>query len=172
MNLDPIIDRFRGPLIGLLSAWGASPQEAVELAQDTFAEAFLARVRFQGSWEDPGAVGAWLRGVASNLFQTGRRKRSGGGRLVGLERASEAAAPAPPDALELDEQRAAIHAALGRISSNRRTVLLMRYVEGSSLQDIGALLGLSARAVEGRLRRARAALEKELERDHLAEERS
>ena len=44
-----------------------------------------------------------------------------------------------------------------------RTVLTMRYVDGASLGDIGALLGLGTRAVEGRLRRARQELRRLLE---------
>lgn len=59
MDLDRIIDRWRGPLVGLLGARGASPADAVELAQDAFSEAYLGRERFEGSWEDDGAVGAW-----------------------------------------------------------------------------------------------------------------
>jgi len=48
----------------------------------------------------------------------------------------------------------------------------MRYTEGSSLAVIGSLLGLGERAVEGRLRRARAALKEQLEKNMLLEERS
>ncbi len=32
MDLDLLIDRFRGPLVGLLASWGASPRDAHELA--------------------------------------------------------------------------------------------------------------------------------------------
>ena len=82
MDLDRIIDRWRGPLVGLLGARGASPADAVELAQDAFSEAYLGRERFEGSWEDDGAVGAWLRGIALNLLRAGARRRSGGHRLT------------------------------------------------------------------------------------------
>ncbi len=45
----------------------------------------------------------------------------------------------------------------------------MRYVEGSGLAEIGALLGIGERAVEGRLRRARTELRRLLGADGAAE---
>ena len=164
MNLDTIIERWRGALVGLLGAWGASPRDAVELAQDTFAEAYMARERFAGAWEDEAAVGAWLRGIASNLHLAhGRRRRPGGRRSLPLEAAGDPAA---------DEQgspsgASALVEAVGRLRGPWRTVLMMRYVEGSGLAEIGGLLGLGERAVEGRLRRARAGLKELIEAEEL-----
>ena len=166
MDLDHLIADFRGPLVGLLAAWGASPAEALELAADSFAEAYLSRARFEGSWEDPAAAGAWLRGIAHKLFHASQRKR---GRMQSLDAAGRevhakaSGAPGSLERLERDEEAERLHAAMAELSGPHRTVLLMRYVEGSSLACIGALLGLSARAVEGRLRRARAVLKAKLE---------
>ena len=91
MDLHAVIEQFRSPLIGALSAWGAAPRDAVDLAQDTFAEGYLSRARFHGEWSDSGAVGAWLYGIAKNLYRTAQRKATGRGRLVSLASASEVA---------------------------------------------------------------------------------
>ena len=163
MDLAPLIDTYRGPLIALLHSFGASPRDAVELAQDAFAEAYLSRERFAGDWEDTEAVGAWIRGIAHNLFRTNQRKSTGSGRLVAISAASQEAAEPQPDALEQGEQRTQLLEALDQLKGSWRTVLMMRYVEGSSLAVIGGLLGMSERAVEGRLRRARAALKEQLQ---------
>jgi len=157
MDFETLIDRWRGALVGLLAAWGASPRDAVELAQDTFAEAYMARERFYGSWEDDNAVGPWLRGIARNLHANQLRRRAPGGqRHLALERVEEAASPSSeePDA-RLEE----LLATIGRLRESWREVLLMRYVEGTGLAEIAALLGIGERAVEGRLRRARKELE-------------
>ena len=162
MNLKSLIDRFRGPLIGMIASWGASPNDAIELAQETFSEAYLSRERFRGDWENPQASAAWLRGIASNLHAARVRKQRLQHALQerALEEAPEANDLQQSEPLDADAER--LRAAMDKLKGAWKTVLLMRYVEDSSLTEIGALLGLSARAVEGRLHRARAALRQEL----------
>ena len=172
MDLDALIRDFRSPLTGLLCGWGAAPRDAIELAQDTFAEAFLSRDRFKGDWVDQRAVGGWLCGIAQNLFHANRRKATGGGRLVSLDEAGELAEGRGDDSADFEEDRALLREALAGLKSPWRTVLTMRYAEGSSLATIGALLGMSERAVEGRLRRARAALKEQLQKTGTMENRS
>lgn len=160
MDLDAVMTRFRGPLIGFLAGLGNDRQRAVELAQDTFAEAYLSRDRFAGSWDEPAAAGAWLRGIAHNLHLSRWRRDRGpramamapaDGELPAGSRAAEPAEPSP------------VGAAMARLRGPWRTVLEMRYLEGSGLPEIAAVLGLSVRAVEGRLRRARRELRAQLE---------
>lgn len=157
MDLDALIDRYRGPLVGLLASWGNDRGRATELAQDTFAEAYLGRESFRREWGDDRAVGAWLRGIARNLHRQNRRRDRGSPslrRLCALEDVPQErlAMPVPADE---DPAQAAVRAGLLRLRQTWRTVLTMRYVEGSGLPEIAAILGTSVRAVEGRLHRAR-----------------
>jgi RNA polymerase sigma-70 factor (ECF subfamily) len=64
IDLERWIAAYRGPLIGLLASWGADWRAAEELAQEVFAEAWMARERFHADPQDLAAVGAWLRGIA------------------------------------------------------------------------------------------------------------
>lgn len=168
MDLPVLIRRFRGPLVGLLTAWGNGPRDAAELAQDTFAEAYLGRARFRGDWAVDGDVGPWLMGIASNLHHAQRRRRDGPAKLTRLDSLDAL----PPDAVTEDPRDdevdvAAVQQALAELRDPWRVVLCMRYVDGAALPEIGALLGLSTRAVEGRLRRARQELRRRLERKGL-----
>ena len=172
MDLEPLISSHRGPLIALISSWGASPRDAVELAQHTFSEAYLSRDRYKGDWDDLKALGAWLLGIANNLFHVGQRASSGSGRLISMPEVSAADRPEDTESQEREERVSGVRTALLQLKATERTVLLMRYTEGSSLAVIGSLLGLGERAVEGRLRRARAALKEQLEKNMLLEERS
>lgn len=172
MDLESLISSHKGPLIALISTWGASPRDAVELAQDTFSEAYLSRDRYKGEWDDLKALGAWLLGIANNLFHAGQRASSGSGRLISMPEVPVADRPEDTEAQEREERVRGVQQALLQLKATERTVLLMRYTEGSSLAVIGSLLGLGDRAVEGRLRRARAALKEQLEKNMLLEERS
>lgn len=160
MDLDLIMKRWRGPLVGLLAARGASPADAVELAQDAFAEAYLGRERFQGSWENSREVGAWLGGIARNLLRDSDRKRTRGRRLtlVGDQKALDVRSEEPTPV----EETSPVLEAIGRLQESWREVLMMRYVEGCGMAEISALLGIGEAAVQGRLHRARTELRKAL----------
>lgn len=155
MDLDNLIAHFKGPLTGLIASWGASPADAVDLASDTFAEAYLARGRFRGDWGDPASTGAWLRGIAHNLFQSHRRRESrpmealGGRDFAGVENLQSS---------EQESRASRVRRAMDSLQAPFRTVLYMRYVDGSGMAEMAGLLGITERAVEGRLHRARKAL--------------
>jgi len=78
MDLSELIRHYRGPLVGLIASWGAPWTDAAELAQDSFADAYLNRESCSGDWTQPDIFGPWLRGVAHNLYRNwarGRRRR-------------------------------------------------------------------------------------------------
>lgn len=150
-DLERWIAAFRGPLIGLLASWGADWRAAEELAQDTFAEAWVGRERFRGDPHELEAVGPWLRGIAFHLF---RAEGRGAERRDALALSPDA--PATED--EGDERREALRAAFARLSGAHQTVLRMHYLEETSAREVAALLGLTPKAVEDRLYQARRTL--------------
>ena len=161
MDLDLLIQRFRGPLVGLLASWGNDRQRAVELAQDTFAEAWTCRANFRGSFEDLASVGSWLRGIARNLHRRARRSSKGSLHLTRLPSLEDvpsqhlASAKLAPET----EAHVELERAMQRLKPEWREVLTMRYVGGSGLAEIAAVMEISVRAVEGLLHRARKELQ-------------
>lgn len=153
--LDPELDRwirsFRGPLVGYLASRGAGWREAEELAMDTFAEAWLARDRLRAKPGDLPAIGGWLRGIAHNLLHVRLRQRL---------RATEPLPPEGPAAPspEVDERHDVLRAAFPQLRSDHQEVLRMHYLEATSAVEVAALLGITQKAVEGRLYQARRAL--------------
>ncbi len=75
MDLSQLIDIYRGPLLGLIASWGVPWVDAMEIAQDSFAEAYLNRESCRGDWEQPEVFGRWLRGVARNRHRNWVRSR-------------------------------------------------------------------------------------------------
>jgi RNA polymerase sigma-70 factor (ECF subfamily) len=163
-DLERWIEQFRGPLVGLLASWGRDWRAAEELAQDCFAQAWLSRERFVGNPNSLLAVGAWLRGIAFRLHAAGQR-REAARPAESLE--NEPAAPVS----EQDERREVLARAFAKLTAPQQTVLRMHYLEESSAAEVAALLGLSAKAVEGRLYQARRALREIVERESAREAR-
>lgn len=132
------------------------------LTEDIIQETYLRAVR---AWRRDGLPDnpeAWLFTVARNLlashFRTLRRR---GGPPCPIDSAEPSAGrnihPSTPDDSNT-ETRAALNEGLEAVGAGRGRLLQAFHIEGRSTAEIAAREGISARAVEGRLRRARAAL--------------
>lgn len=72
------------------------------------------------------------------------------------------AGPTPEQALQSKEQEEAITRALGRLSCDHRSIIILRDIEGFSYGEIADVLGISIGTVKSRLARARSDLKKAL----------
>jgi RNA polymerase sigma-70 factor (ECF subfamily) len=74
------------------------------------------------------------------------------------------ATPGPEQILQSKEQEQAIQQALKKLSSDHRSIIILRDIEGFSYGEIAEVLGVSIGTVKSRLARARADLKKSLMR--------
>ena len=164
MDLTALINTYRGPLIGLIASWGAPWGDASEIAQDSFSEAWLNRESCRGDWNEPEVFGRWLRGVALNRHRnwarSRRRRRS---RIVTLAPAAWSLPPPRPIPNRPNICEALRHA-IERLPAKQRQVVLMHYLEETRVNDVAALLSVTAKTVEGRLYQARRTLRRLLAR--------
>jgi len=70
--------------------------------------------------------------------------------------------PTPEQALESKEKELAIQTALGKLSGDHRSIVILRDIEGFSYNEIADVLGVSMGTVKSRLARARADLKTSL----------
>lgn len=161
MNLGDFINRYRGPLIGLIVSWGAPWHDAIELAEDSFSEAWLGRHRCRGDWSRPGDFGRWLRGVALNCFRSWVRERSR--KRIRFVEESNVALDQMASTEATDEQYDELRAAIQRLPEKLRQVVLMHYLEETSVNDVATLLSVSPKTIEGRLYQARRELRRLLD---------
>jgi RNA polymerase sigma-70 factor, ECF subfamily len=129
------------------------------IAEDIVQECFLVAVRRMKDFDPTrGSFGSWLLGIASNLIRNEERteRNRDEKRLAAAGRLHpRTAAAAPPGgALDLLEEITLVMAGL---PVHYRQVLLAKYEEGLSVEDIGRRSGESAKAVESLLSRAREA---------------
>ncbi|MEM1452121.1 MAG: sigma-70 family RNA polymerase sigma factor [Planctomycetota bacterium] len=136
------------------------------LAEDVTQEAWL---RALGAWRRDGVPrdpDAWLLTVASNLLRNHFRRPADRTDVELDHRAADGA----PDAGERDAvaaRSAELQRGLARLRPDQAELLSERHLDGQPLAEIASRHGVSERAVEGRLRRARAALARHVDPDIL-----
>lgn len=158
-----LVERYQGRIYAAAMAITADPDEARELAQETFVRALQSLPRLQ----DPERFQPWLRQITHTLGMDLRRK------LARERRHLKAAADArptqedPPEgALAERETGARDTAALRRevaaLPETCRVALDLRYREGLSYAQIAEALGVPASTVRGLLHRGTKTLRQRL----------
>jgi RNA polymerase sigma-70 factor, ECF subfamily len=135
-----------------------------DLAEDVTQETWLRAVR---AWHNDGIPDrplAWLTTVSRNLLSNHFRQR----RPEPLDDGVAESLPEP--AAEDERPRSLLSRALARLPLPQMRLLEAFHFEKRRVADIATSLGVSERAVEGRLRRARQQLKNEIESDPDAEE--
>lgn len=128
-----------------------------QLAEDITQETYLRAVVQWRNGRRPENALAWLQTVARNLLLNHyRHKRPESLEASSVEWVLETEPVDGPDAAAL------VYWGLARLGRRSRRLLEAFYIDGESMRTIAADLGVSERAVEGRLRRARQALKDRL----------
>jgi RNA polymerase sigma-70 factor (ECF subfamily) len=131
-------------------------------------EISLAAIRQQSPLRDPAKAGPWLYRLAVRQVLLYRRKQGRQRKLWDRYQATCSAAEAgdrsgdPLVWILSDERRSLIRTSLERLPERDAAVLLLKYTEHWSYQQIAEHLGIGQAAVESRLHRARARLRAEL----------
>jgi len=113
----------------------------------------------------------WVRGIARNLIREDWRKRAAARRhvpmvdpVVARELAEKIAVEDLPDEyLQRQEVRDQLILAITELGTIEQEVIVGYYFQGESQASLASRFGISERAVEGRLYRARRALRRKLE---------
>jgi RNA polymerase sigma-70 factor (ECF subfamily) len=135
---------------------------ADDVAQETWVAAYRGLRRLQ----EPERLQAWLFGIARNTaLNTLRREERSRLDYVDDE-VLEAIPDEEDDALDLHAERAAqVHRALDEISPAHAEVLVLRYVEDLSYEEIANVVGCRVGTVRSRLHYAKRALRDAMEDD-------
>jgi len=161
-----LVRRYQGPLVSTLFRLVRSKHEAEDLAQQTFVDAFDALARF----DQRRRFSTWLFRIGINNAKDWLKSHKRGERQLEGRIATDAAAFAsqivtPDRAAEASEQRDALRCALDRLPFEFREVIVLKYVQGLSYDEIHEILGYPITTLKIRAVRGRAALRKLLERE-------
>lgn len=160
----PRIVRLCGYLIGDTSA-------AEDVAQEVLIEAW----RHIENLNDPQALRAWLSGIARNVSARWLRKKGRGGFVwdTVLDDSDTTLQATTDDDVLLDLEHQDLAVLLDRamelLPPDTRAVLVQKYLEEASYEEIATRLGLSENVTAVRLHRGRVALRKVLTTDFVDE---
>ena len=154
---DNLVIRYQEPLYRFIRRYVGDADETYDLLQETFVAAWQALGRYD---PDRSAL-TWLRRIALNKCRDWGRRRTV--RKFFYHAAPlEAAESATPDAdLPADTQEAALarlDRAIAMLPPQLKEPLLLTMFEGLSQEAAGDILGITAKAVETRIYRARTQL--------------
>jgi len=157
-----LFEIYRDRVYSIALRYSGNEAAAMDIAQDTFLKLFGSIQHFRGE----AAFQTWIyRLVVNSCFDHKRRTR----RLVPLAAGFLATLCASADSLAdllRSEVRASVRSAVDRLSPALRMVVVLRYTEGLSYEEIAAVLGCSQGTVASRLNRAHKTLGRRL--SHLA----
>jgi RNA polymerase sigma-70 factor (ECF subfamily) len=132
-------------------------------AQDVVQEA-MVRLWQRQNGIDPAGAPMWLKRTAHNLCidRIRRRKTRSEVGVEGLEATGTDRNPGPDRLAESDELGREIEQALGQLSAQDRSVLVLREVQRRPYAEIAELLDVPMGTLKARLHRAREQLRKRL----------
>jgi RNA polymerase sigma-70 factor (ECF subfamily) len=163
-----LVQRHSARALAVATRFLASSSEAEEVVQEAFWRAWRAAARWR-----PGdaAFSTWLHRVVINLC-IDRQRRAKLRRFLSLEAAPEPAAPAvaADDRLAASGELSAVLDDIRRLPARQRAAVLLAGSGEHSNAGIAAVLGVSEKAVESLLVRARRTLRMSL-RERVGEER-
>ncbi len=163
-----IVDKYQHRLIGILAHLCGSPDEAEDLAQEVFMRVYRAR----NEYHPQAKFSTWFFTIANNVALNALRRKKrkplyqldplGGssGSLQSRPEESLVRAPAtePDRRMRHLELAKVVGQALSELNERQRLAVVLNKFEEMSYEEIGSIMGISAKAVKSLLSRARSQL--------------
>jgi RNA polymerase sigma-70 factor (ECF subfamily) len=164
-----LYDRFKDRVYNVCYRISGNPTDALDASQETFGIIFrrVSEFRFQSRFS------SWVYRIAVNA-SIDLRRRSRTRRFASLDVVQEASSEASryeiqDSNVEMPSQTASrrefeieVQRAIDRLSPKLRTIVVLRYLESLSYEEVSETLKVSLGTVKSRLARAHDALDREL----------
>src|SRR6187431_1751408 len=157
---EELVARYRDKIYARAFSMMRSEEDAIDLSQEAWIKAWQRLKQFQGD----SSFGTWMTRVVINLCldQLRKQKRHRVESLEamneesgGVERQMPVVTVNPTEGLERQELRARIDKALGQLSQEHRTVLVLHEFEEMEYKEIARVMECSIGTVMSRLFYAR-----------------
>jgi RNA polymerase sigma-70 factor (ECF subfamily) len=155
---EKLVDKYKKMVYGI--AW--SHLGDADLSEDAAQETFVKAYTYLGALREPDKFAGWLAKIARNVCGSLGRgiKRENAFHKKWAVLASTEAEPQEEDRESLSEQ---LWDSFAKLPAIHREALTLFYVEGKSIAEASAALGIAEQTMRTRLHRARTALRAQLE---------
>jgi RNA polymerase sigma-70 factor (ECF subfamily) len=153
-----LFETYKDKVYSIALRFSGDESLAMDIAQDTFLKLFSTMADFRGD----AAFSTWVYRLVVNACLDHKRRSW---RLIPIADELMAVLRAPGDSLKSmlhSEMRERVRHAVEELAPNMRMVVVLRYTEGFSYDEIAEVMGCSAGTVASRLNRAHKALERKL----------
>lgn len=146
-----LVDRFRADLVNQALVILDSKQDAEDVAQETLCKAFLQLHQLK----DPAKLAAWLRQINKcNALSLRRHRQRQKQQRLSTGQVESIEAPRSPSDTARQRARDQILKAVDSLPDTYRDVVVLRYLEKLSTDEIAVRLGVPSGTVRGQLTRA------------------
>jgi len=152
-----LVSRYQGRLYNAAIRLADNPEDAADVVQDAFLNAYQSLHTFKGDAE----FFTWLYRIAFNTAISLKRKKRAAVSLDavrpegGIDPDDPSEYIKPGAALERTEDEQQLQDAVRRLSHEHREVLVLKDIEGLRYEDIAEILGVPIGTIRSRLHRAR-----------------
>ena len=148
-----LYERYYGAMVALAHSLIADRHSAEDAAQETFAIA----CRHLSDLKSKDKFGFWLAGICRNVAKQNQRSKNKFVTLDGMQLSA--------GEKDKEERREVVRKAMRKLRAIHREPLILRYYDNLPYEQIASILGISTKAVHGRLIRAKRKIAEQLKRD-------
>lgn len=165
-----LVDLYKDKVYSLAYRMLGNAQDAEDIAQETFMRVYANLHRFDDQYK----ISTWIYRIANNLCIDIIRKRkvrrhqfSFDAEITGTDGLDlydtvHDNDPSPEQQLITSELQNKVKDAILSLAPKYRTIMILKYIEDLSLQEISDIVGLPVATVKTRVHRGREALRKKL----------
>lgn len=160
-----LVDRYQNRLFHSLVHMLGSTEDAQDIAQDAFVQAYEKLATFRGQCQ----FYSWLFRIAFNTAVSSRRKSrhmtvslDGRRECTGQEPVDHRPSAEPSYSMDVGERQRLVRQALSELCEEFRTALVLKEMDGMSYEEIAEVIEVPLGTVRSRIHRARLELREKL----------
>ncbi|MBB4825225.1 RNA polymerase sigma-70 factor (ECF subfamily) [Sporosarcina luteola] len=156
-----IINKYKNPLYATILRMTKNPQDAQDLVQDAFIKVYRNLHKYDGS----GPFSGWLYRVAINHCMDEFRKKRYSTVQVQMDE-EKIVNPTHPEIVFLKKEKSRqLERLISTLPVDERLIILLRYVNEISYEEIAELMGVPLSTVRNKLHRAKKKMRETVKRE-------